>query len=698
MASGDEKVSAGRLNGITMGFELRKFRIAFIVLIAVLAAFLFFKKATRDTDLQMVLETESIAVDTNEVEMPSEITPVGDVGIGTLEMARFSTLDPKTKQVQREFGFEKLLHEEGRQWEIEKPYMNIYRPDLTCYITAAKGYIVLEADVNPPNPKDATLTGNVIAHIVPTPGSGVTESYIYLEDMTFVSETSTFSTAGPVTFVSDQAQMQGSGLELIYDQADKKLAMLRIPKLEHLRIKASQRYSMAKADGSEPSEDTKSQVDEEKADKKDSYICVLSGDVIIDAGEQFIAADRISITDIIWSGGGSDKTTEPNGTVETASVDEPVKIEDNNAVDIIISCNNGIALVPIESVGKLSKIEGFISDVNIGSAMEITKDELGRTTFGAELIEYNAATSDAVARGPSALTFYVRDIEGGDMIVPVIVTAEKETTFSPNTNKITFEGNAQCRMVRDEGELLQEHLLSAPELIVDLLDEEVVGEKAIADIRQMRAVGTDAVPARLSSIRRDENKTLGGVELKCPRFEYDAVGKVFIAYGPGVVKVDNSKIPDPGKTAGRFSMQRPCYAVIRNFDTLKYYIEKQRITAENPNQRIYIDYFPITDEGQEQVMVTAGYIQADLVQTPQGQYRLWTLLAGDGISFQDGDKLFEGGELLYDDQRDIVKARGSDVMPAYLNGVMFDGIEYDLVTGQVRDVQIRGPGFLQVGR
>ena len=96
--------------------------------------------------------------------------------------------------------------------------------------------------------------------------------------------------------------------------------------------------------------------------------------------------------------------------------------------------------------------------------------------------------------------------------------------------------------------------------------------------------------------------------------------------------------------------------------------------------------------------MTAGRIEADLVETATGRYRLWTLYAADGISFQDRDKIFEGSELLYDDQHDVVWARGSDSMPAYFNGIMFDGIEYDLATDEVRKVEIKGPGFFNISQ
>jgi hypothetical protein len=231
-----------------------------------------------------------------------------------------------------------------------------------------------------------------------------------------------------------------------------------------------------------------------------------------------------------------------------------------------------------------------------------------------------------------------------------------------------------------------------------LTDEELSAERALADVGRITAVSEEAANSRLSSVSRNGGKFLGGIELKCPQFEYDAQEQMFVATGPGVIKADNSKIPQPERDVGRFSMQKPCYAIVRNFEQLRYYLRTERIIADNASQRVYIDYFPITDELPEQVTMTAGRIEADLVETSTGRYRLWTLHAKDGISFQDKDKVFEASELLYDDQRDVVWARGSDAMPAYFNGLLFGGIEYDLTTGEVRKVEIRGPGFFNISQ
>lgn len=681
-----------------MRYDKHKLKTALYAVVAIIAIYSLYNLISGTPKIQIAHVEPQTVDDPNQQTVQDQPVDVGAVSIGTLEMARFSTLDPKTKVLQREFGFERLLHQEGSQWEIEKPYMNIFRPELTCYITADTGSVVLEADVSPPNPTDATLTGNVVAHIVPTPGSDVAEGFIYLDDLTFISGKSRFFTAGPVSFVSDQAQMQAKGLEIIYDDQNKRLELLRINELEHLQLKVQKAYSLTRDDSSPAQSAADVTVPGSERKDAESYTCVFSKNVVIDSGEQFVAADQLRLSNIIWSDSKSDSQPQ-SGQTETVDQqpEQRVEPEPQDLIEIAVSCDNGIVIVPSNSLDTLKKIEGFLESSGGAAPIHAVEDQPGRTTFAAELIDYDLATRDATAPGKSRLTLYVNDVmspDQSDSAVPVIITADELAKFSPDSNRIIFQGNSNCRMIRYETDVLQEYVLDAPLLIVEL-EEEKSSAGSLADVRRISAIGLTPTASRLSSIKKDDEKFLGGIELKCPRFEYDAREQMFLATGPGIIKADNSQIPQPQKDVGRFSMQKPCYAIVRNFETLRYFLRTERIVADNSSERIFIDYFPIDNGTTQQVTVTAGHIEADLVETSAGRYRLWSLLAKDGISFKDKDKTFEASELLYDDKRSVVLARGSDAMPVYFNGLMFDGIEYDLVTEEVKKVEISGPGFFR---
>ncbi|MGD9109400.1 MAG: hypothetical protein PVG93_00535, partial [Phycisphaerales bacterium] len=660
-----------------MYLKWQKFRLWFISLIAIFAIYLLYSQFSKTPKIP-VRRNELQLTDADEQDPNKTVAKVGDVGIGTLEMARFTTLNPRTKQVEREFGFERLLHEEGQQWEIEKPYMNIYRPDLKCYVTAERGFVVLESEVSPPNPKDATLTGNVVAHIVPEPGSDIEESFIYLDDLLFVSEKSEFSTAGPVRFVSRSANFAGVGLKLVYDDDRDRLALLRIKEVEDLRIKVSKEYSLTSKDRTSdstsktptaaktPASAESSAETVKTAKDVQTYKCIIDGNVTVETNEEVIAASRISISDILWSDRGSEKieeaepaqtqTAQPDSTYTAPSVSE------QQIMEVTVKCDNGIAVAPTDSLGILKTLAHL--ELEPKKSFDVSaplNDTKGRTVFAAQQIDYSAQSTDAVAQGLSKLKFYVGDVvdeTATETAIPVFVTSKTKARFAPKSDQIVFEGGCVCSMTRRADGFNEHYTLAAPTLLVDVAET----SSSKADISYLTAVGTGNALAKLASVKKDKQNFLGGIELKCPRFEYDPTRQLFVATGPGVIKADNSKIPLPEKRVGRFSLRRPCYAVVRNFETLQYDLETEQITAYSDTERILIDYFLIGEEGSEQVSVTAGRIEADLVETQTGQKRLWALLATNGISYRDRDKLFEGSALFYDDHSSIIKARGDDSM------------------------------------
>ncbi|MBN1796592.1 MAG: hypothetical protein JW804_07960 [Sedimentisphaerales bacterium] len=706
----------------------RKLKIGALALLIVFGVYFLYNRFSETPHIQIEGEPV-IRGEIAEVEqLPEEgVKKVGPVGIGQLEMARFSTLDPKTKRLEREFGFEKLLHEEGSQWEIEKPYMNIYRPELTCYVTADKGFVLLESEVNPPTPKDATLIGNVKAHIVPKPGSDIRESFVYLDDLSFFSEKSRFSTAGPIRFVSDNAIVKGRGLELVYDQQNKRLAFLRIEEIQQMELRSSKDYSLTRDKVEEKGTDsTPAQASREKGQM---YKCIFGNNVSIETVDEIILANQLSISDILWKdssvNGSEENITEANIAKESDAdanernfetfADPAVPINRDSAaasipddmVEIAVSCDAGIVIVP-QQTEDVSRAEKLFSERRKDKWDLDKKAEQseGRTFFIADQIDYSTLASEAVADGRSILQFYVSDIlsDDSDMVTPVTVMSNKRAKFSDKSNHVSFEGNCVCKMVRFEEGMLQEYSLSGDRLLVDLAKQAGSDKRTTAppngrrtSIEKITVLSDIRQMARLSSVKKVGKDFITGIELKCPKFEYDTKGRMFTAFGSGVVKVDNSKIPQLGEDVGKFSLQRPCYAIVRDFDKLSYELEREKIIAYNEQGRLYIDYFPIVKHEQQQVSMTAGRIEADLVETVRGHYRLWALTASEGISFEDEDKVFEGSELVYNDRKSIIIAKGSDAMPAYFNGVLFDGIEYDLVTDEVKNIEIRGPGYFQSG-
>ncbi|MBN1391600.1 MAG: LPS export ABC transporter periplasmic protein LptC [Sedimentisphaerales bacterium] len=708
-----------------MDLKSRKFYVWLISAGAIIIIYLLYN---------LISSTPAIKIDTPEttsegdaVEFDSKIGKVGDVGIGPIQKARYTHLDVK-KRVDREFGFEKLLHAEENAWEIEKPYMNIFRHNLKCYMTADKGTVRVEDAVGRATPTDATLIGNVVIHILPEKKSGIKESFIYLDDVIFLSEKSQFSTAGPVKFISSNAQMHGKGMEIVYNDELERLEFLKIINLESLRIRQSSKTALFSSGVSRPQAEqassaadpaSQTQTDQQeiketpvtgenevKKEKGEYYKCVFRKNVIIDCPEQVILTDEISVNDILWSKGPEEKpesldasdtnrtevATEVPKESAVSSRDEPNESPEK-LVEIVITCDNGIAVVPMDSP--------ILTEDEAPGSKDIKSfiDDKGRPIFIAQRIDYSLITEAVVATKPSELTFYANDIMGTDgtrTAVPVKITAQEKAAFLPKLNQVIFEGDVVCSALRENIDFQQKYTLSAPKLVAELSKD----KQSRADIKHLTASGK---VVQLDTSKWAGEKLLGFTKLKCPQFDYDTGQRTFLATGPGIIAADNSKIAESGKKVGKFSLQRPCTAIVQNFDTLKYSTKTNIVIADGGSEQIRIDYFPVVKGRQEQqTTATANRIEAVLYETAAGQTELSTLSAKGGINYKEQSEKkgttvqFIGSEMFYDGGKSLITAWGNETQPCFLNGALAPGIEYDLKNDRIK-TSIIGPGMIPMG-
>ncbi|MDD5063328.1 MAG: LPS export ABC transporter periplasmic protein LptC [Phycisphaerae bacterium] len=722
-----------------MNLQSRKLRVWLISIGTIFVIFLFYNLISRTPPIE--IDSGDTSADSNTVDFDGKVGRVGSVGVGTIQKAKYTHLNEK-KQIDREFGFEKLLHAQGNEWEIEKPYMNVFQSNLKCYMTADKGTVQVEDAVGKATPKDATLTGNVVIHILPGKGSKIKEGFIYLDDIIFISEKSLFLSPGPIKLTSEDVQMRGKGLEIVYNEGLDRLEYLKIITLETLRIRQSSKASLFASETAAPespvgvgsgaqAEQQKTKeipaTDGEKIEKKKSsyYKCVFRKNVVIDCPEQIVLADEVSIDNLQWSK-SSDVNSEnktPGGTIAaevpeesvTSPLNEPNKSPEQFA-DIVVTCDNGIIVIPMD-------VENTASE---SSGLKSFNDQKGRSTFVAQKIDYCVITDDTVASGPSELTFYANDVmgdkdsprpseKGGSKqpAVPVKITAQEKAAFLPVSNQVIFEGNVLCTMLRPLrpgagkaktkgiADLRQKYSLSSPKLTVDLSKSREASRQSRVDIKHITAKGE---VVQLDTSKWAGEQLLGFTKLKCLQFDYDVEQQMFLATGSGIIAVDNAKIIEPVKETGRFSLQKPCYAVVRNFNTLKYLKEANIITADAGAEQILIDYFPVI-KGQkgQQTTATANHIDAVLYETAAGQTELSTLNAKGGITYEEkkpkkGTTVqFVGSEMFYDGGKSMITAWGDELQPCFLNGALAPGIEYNLKTNKIK-TKITGPGMLQMAR
>lgn len=497
---------------------MRKILIGFVSLGVMLAAYLLYSGLSDTPVIDTNAGTEFIedAGDSNIGDFDGEIRKIEGVGLGTTKKAYYYTINKKTKEIEREWGFEKLLHEIRDVWELEKPYINVFESDFTCYITADEGQVQVETAVGSTTPRDATFSGNVVIHISPKASSQVKESFIYLDDITFLSERSLLTTAGPVEFISEDVQMRGTGLELIYNDQNDRLEFFRIVDLGALRIKDSQvaMFSAGEAEAEAPFEDQAQQPDEialalspenaeaateeaqPPAEEKDVqfYKLVFSDNVLIDTPRELVFADdRICISDILWSKDSSERS----GEVDAGGVDDANAIaavgpeeqvgEPNVAVaqmsepnepaeqpgDIFITCNNGLVLVPMDSPKSLDEyMQPPVNAAAPGSEHpEQLEDDTGRTRFLTPKIDYNRVTGELVANGLTKVAFYVEDqagAEANEPPAPIKITARDGAKFFPVSNHAVFKGDCVCTMPQADLTVPRDVTFESPEITVHL--------------------------------------------------------------------------------------------------------------------------------------------------------------------------------------------------------------------------------------
>ena len=333
---------------------MRKFVIGFVSLFTVLGVFLIYSRFSEtplpDGDAGSNL-IESIA-DGNVAGLDGSVGRIGDVGLGPVRKARYVTLNDN-KEIEREFGFEELLNESRNLWDIRGPYMNIFRRNFKCYITADEGRVEVETAVGRTTPKDATFSSNVVVRILSGPPGDVKESFVFLDNFVFLSDRSRLSTEGPVKFVSDEIRMDGTGMVLIYNEQTERLEYFEVKDLDSLHIKGSlaAKFSAGKLEETAPA-DRKIAADSQQQSqpvqsavaagteetevsapvarpqdvKKEGvyYKCTFNKNVLITSSDQLIyAGDKLLIKDIFWSKSSS---KEPND-VEASGTDEAGRTE-----------------------------------------------------------------------------------------------------------------------------------------------------------------------------------------------------------------------------------------------------------------------------------------------------------------------------------------------------------------------------------
>jgi len=677
----------------------RRFTIWLVSLLAVLVVYFIYNRLSRtppiptDTLVTPAGQLADVCDSTGKVGM------LGNVGVGIVKNARYTTLNAQ-KQVEREFGFRELLHQDGNDWEIEKPYVNIYHRNFNCSITGERAKVTVEVAGGRVTPKQGMLMGNVIIRILPRQKDAGSEMTIYLDDVGFSADKSMFSTAGPIELVSENLRMAGTGLEIVYNGDDERLERLQITNLQSLRIK---QWSQGTVLQSTPDANNQKQKSEnERASKRGKYYqCTLDKNVRIETPNEQLLADALLINDIFIAGGsaeqaGKESSPDENIAPIPAANRPRAAVSDEPPSDVSITCDGGIIVTPMGSPAgnKLPTQQTAYADII--AQQDANTSPVGKATFRGGNVTYSAATGEAVAIGLSSITFDVnvktRDGAAGGPAT-VRMTSRRQAVFSPASNKGTFEGDCRCTISQQQDKILQQYIVLADKLEIDLAKKNRNTDSGPSmDVNRMIATGPNV---HLASTKKTGDKLLTGIELKCVSIVYDTADGNFFAAGPGLIKVDNSQTDEPQDKLARFSLQRKCYALLRKFDSLAYSGQSKHLTADSKGGSLLVDYFPLLEgRGNEKVSVTASRVEANIAETLTGRMELKDLLAKGAVTYEDKDTQVVGSEFIYDANTALIDIRGDKFRPCNFNGAIIDAVRYDTKTGKW-NTRIKGPGAIK---
>jgi len=630
-----------------------------------------------------------------------QIGRIGDVNIAEMENPVYKHLNEKC-EVDREFTFERILRAEGSKWQVEKPQISFFRDDLSVVVTANQAVVQTETVLKQVRPKDAALAGNVVVHIQPKDSADIKESFAYLDNIFFESDSSHAFTSGPVRFVSENIQLTGTGMEFVYNAEKRRLEFFKIDDLNSLQLKVSAKSTPLStgrkditAKNAVSHSQTTSMKDTDKASEyggkiyaseekdvnsagnKTLYQLMFNKNVVIDSRRQVIFTDRFNINNVLLKQSAPNAKDSEFGDISQAenktATNRPVKNSKNagrseELMPVTVKCEGGILVTPMDSDRRPEPIDSKDS-VTGGRGLAKYGDPKDKTTLEGRKLEFDAVSNLAV-----------------------------------------LQGNCAAKMLAHSNSIDRRYSIAAQRIAANLAEKNE--GQMFGELSHIRA---DGGVVQFAVEKLEQNRTLGFTKIKCFNFDFDSASQTLAAGGPGLIAIDNSKLTKkeidalkPQENIARnFSLQKPCYALIQDFASLEYNLKTEHILAQAGKNRMNIGYLPIIDGKEGQVVkATVGKVEAKLIQTATGQRELVKLYASDGVTYDEQNNTkgsknknlqLVGSDLIYNVENaanPVITVWGNQSWPCFLNGVQVDGIEYQLSTGRLKETKILAPGAI----
>lgn len=513
-----------------MRLNQRSIYIGLLALQIVLAVYLLFTYLSGKSRITIEKSSAPLA---QEITDSNEVGRLGNLGIGAVRKAKFVNFNDEG-QISREFGFEELLHKTDEQWEISKPFLNLYQKDFICRITADTG-IVLAGDLTDADDiKEATLRDNVIAHITSKDPAAPQQFDIYLDDIVFISNRSLFLTAGPVKVLAKDMQLLGRGLEVVYNYARDRLEMFRIIELQSLCInRVSNKPLLNWGSGDNRSSLSATQQPEAESiqshDDADRYKATLNTNVVVrSAGQVLTAAENLTINNIMRSR----ETVEHTSGTKTKETANPENETEDDLADIVVTCSRGLVIcpmdVPVSQASLLTTFTGTPVDAQLYSDSLTQDGDVNSLTTRA--VEYDSLSGNAVASGPVKLTWNTKGYETNPDNMAVTITAQDSLSFNPDSRRVTFEGDCICNFIPADPEQERSYTVTAPKVTAVLSTESRDGA---VELQHITAEGGAAAIVHNNASAEDTARFIA------PRIDYFADGGKILSTGPSELALWN---------------------------------------------------------------------------------------------------------------------------------------------------------------
>lgn len=321
-------------------FDMSIFRKIFLVILAVViavGAYLAYRFYANPPAISVgkgytVVKAKPQPTESTETPMGKEGS-IGETVVGETEVSEFNLLDPQGN-IKSRFGFEKLVHSEGLEWELEKPYVDIYDPKYSCKVVSQTGFVRIDIRAGKPVPVSARLIGDVAISLKTTDGGR--NCNINLDKLNYDIQRNRFESDGKVAVKADQIEMNGTGMTLVYNPDANRIELLRIPDLDY--IKLTEQRLIAQTEKSEQASTETAQTTTPKPKQQDQvaqdgifYEFILDNGVEITTEEENITADTVRISNILWKNSAiskSDSAAEPEVAEDAAKSSKPAKADD----------------------------------------------------------------------------------------------------------------------------------------------------------------------------------------------------------------------------------------------------------------------------------------------------------------------------------------------------------------------------------